>query len=154
MQKCTLIFAFRSCYCLGSFVLQDLFQVYEYLLSRDKIRNFPWTFFLLALYSYTPSAAVIKLFASSGRFLSRISYYLSSYVFLFFYWPGQNFEKDISFTVWSGIVPYKPIKQKLRVHKPFVCMIVGSVCWCRTVASICCRSRSFSCLWHLKPSYD
>ena len=40
-QKCTLIFAFRSCYCLGSFVLQDLFQVYEYLPSRDKIRNFP-----------------------------------------------------------------------------------------------------------------
>ena len=32
-QKCTLIFAFRSCYCLGSFVLQDLFQVYKYLLS-------------------------------------------------------------------------------------------------------------------------
>ena len=30
MQMCTLIFAFRSCYCLGSFILQDLFQVSKY----------------------------------------------------------------------------------------------------------------------------
>ena len=36
-QMCILIFAFRSCYCLGSFILQDLFQVSKYLLSRDII---------------------------------------------------------------------------------------------------------------------
>ena len=40
-QMCILIFAFRSSYCLGSFTLQDLFQVSKYFLSRDRIRNFP-----------------------------------------------------------------------------------------------------------------
>ena len=59
-QMCILIFALRSCYCLGSFVLQDLFQVSKYLLSRDKIWNFPWTFFLLAWYSLTPGPALNK----------------------------------------------------------------------------------------------
>ena len=59
-QKCILIFAFRGCYCLGSFRLQDLFQLSKYLLSRDKIGNFPWRFFLLALYFVTPSPAVIR----------------------------------------------------------------------------------------------
>ena len=38
-QKCILIFVFRGCYFLGS--LKDLFQLSKYLLSRDKIRNFP-----------------------------------------------------------------------------------------------------------------
>ena len=31
----------RCCYCLGSFILQDLFQVSKYLLSRGKLQNFP-----------------------------------------------------------------------------------------------------------------
>ena len=34
-QMCTLIFAFRSCYCLGSYILQDLFQVSKYFLSAE-----------------------------------------------------------------------------------------------------------------------
>lgn len=33
-QMCILIFAFGGCYCLGSFILDDLCQVSEYLLSR------------------------------------------------------------------------------------------------------------------------
>ena len=28
-------------YCLGSFILQDLFQVFKYLLSGGKVQNFP-----------------------------------------------------------------------------------------------------------------
>ena len=36
-QMCIVIFAFGRCYCLGSFILQDLFQVSQYFLSRDKI---------------------------------------------------------------------------------------------------------------------
>ena len=41
-QMYILIFAFRGCYCLGSFTLaQDLFrQVSKYLLLSDKTRNF------------------------------------------------------------------------------------------------------------------
>ena len=29
------------CYCSGSFILQDLFQVSKYLLSKGKIQDFP-----------------------------------------------------------------------------------------------------------------
>ena len=38
-QMCILIFAFRGCQCLGSFILQDLFQVSEYLLSKNNERG-------------------------------------------------------------------------------------------------------------------
>ena len=37
------------------------------------------------------------------------------------------------------------LKQRLRVHKPSVC-IVANVRWRRTVS---CCSRPLSCLWHL-----
>ena len=42
-QLCILIFALRGCQCVGSFILQDLFQVSKHFLPRNKIRNFPWT---------------------------------------------------------------------------------------------------------------
>ena len=59
----------NSCcyYCLGSFILQDLFQVSKYLLSGGKVQNFPWMFISLALY--------IEPFASS-RFSSLILFVL------------------------------------------------------------------------------
>ena len=47
--------------------------------------------------------------------------------------------------VGSWIVSHKPIKQQLRVHKPFVC-IVTDVRQRRTVS---CCSRPLCCLWHL-----
>ena len=54
------------------------------MLSRDKIWNLPWTCCLLASYSVTPVPAVwLQLHASTVcRFLSRISYLSSLYVFL------------------------------------------------------------------------
>ena len=36
---CILAFAFRGCQSLGSFILQDLFQVSEYLLSKNNERG-------------------------------------------------------------------------------------------------------------------
>ena len=63
----------------------------KYLPSRDKIWSFPWTCCLLAFYIIvTPGPHAqwlwLEVFASTGgRFLSdlsRISYYLFSYVFL------------------------------------------------------------------------
>ena len=48
-QMCILIFAFRSCYCLGSFILQDLCQVSNYLLSRNKIRKLSVNVFLTCI---------------------------------------------------------------------------------------------------------
>ena len=52
--------------------------------------------------------------------------------------------------VGSWIVSHKPIKQQLRVHKPFVC-IVTDVRQRRTVS---CCSRPLSCLWHLYKSLE
>ena len=63
---CFFIFAFRGCYCLGSFILQDLFQVSKYLLSRDNTPNFPWTFSLLALYFVTPGSTVSRTVCKQG----------------------------------------------------------------------------------------
>ena len=85
-SRCTemyiLIFAFRGCYCLGSLTLQDFFQVSKYLLSRKKIRNYPSERFSLLACIVTPGPLSLELSMQEvGRFLSRISYYLSSYVF-------------------------------------------------------------------------
>ena len=57
-------------------------NIWKYLLSEDKIWNWPWRCCLLAFYVLTPGPAVIRTVCKySRRFLSRISH-LSSCVFL------------------------------------------------------------------------
>ena len=56
-------FTFRGRYCLGSFTLQDFFQVLKYLLSREKIRTFPSERFSLLACTYCdagPGPTVIR----------------------------------------------------------------------------------------------
>ena len=70
-------------YCLGSFLLQDMFLDLQVFAFEGQEMTFTVNVFLfLAFYIVTPVPAVIELFASTvGRFLSRVSYLLS-YIFL------------------------------------------------------------------------
>ena len=47
-------------YCLGSFLLQDLFLSLQVFTLRDKIWHLLWTCCLLACYSVTPDPAMIR----------------------------------------------------------------------------------------------
>ena len=77
---CILIFAFRGCYYLAHLYCKICFSLrvfaFEGLNTKLSLNVF------LAWYIVTPGPLWLKLFPSLGRFLSRISYYLSSYVFL------------------------------------------------------------------------
>ena len=80
-----LVFALRGCYCPGyclrSFTLQDCFKSLSICSQGKKHETFCLNVFLYLHVLSRRAQLSLELFASS-RFLSRISYYLSSYIFL------------------------------------------------------------------------
>ena len=72
---CILIFAFRGCYYLAHLYCKICFK------SQSILQNFPWTSFLHDVL-WRRARSDFNCLQTVGRFLSRVSDYLSSYVFL------------------------------------------------------------------------
>ena len=70
-----LIFAFRGCYYLAHLYCKICFK------SQSILQNFPWTSFLHDVL-WCRIRSDFNCLQTVGRFLSRVSDYLSSYVFL------------------------------------------------------------------------
>ena len=142
-QLCILIFAFRSCYCLGSFILQVLFQVSKYLLSRDKIWNFSWTFFLLALYSLTLGPAVNRTVCTVNSVLCSLELQFQRFLQMrmSYHYPGYHrFNSQERERFYGKTKPFlwvdlfsRPSKQILGLSFMSNLVIIGIwMAWCKT----------------------
>ena len=74
-EMCILIFAFRGCYYLAHLYCKICFK------SQSILQNFPRTSFVLDIL-WRRARSDFNCLQTVGRFLSRVSDYLSSYVFL------------------------------------------------------------------------
>ena len=82
---CILIFAFRGCYCLGSFILLDLFKsliVFPFWGTKYETLGERFSYLHYILWCPARLSDHENSVQAVSRFFSQIWYYLSSYVFL------------------------------------------------------------------------